>query len=69
MDPDRRMHDHMHAGGGQAAAPQQQQGKLARLASVLGNYSREMQYAANRQNTNMGHDGNTGSAPSIRLNI
>lgn len=68
MDPDRRMHDHMHAGAGGGAVPQQQ-GKLARLAGVLGNYSREMQYAANRQNTNMGHDGNTGSAPSIRLSI
>ncbi|GAB1394107.1 hypothetical protein MASR1M60_22710 [Rhodocyclaceae bacterium] len=71
MDPDRRMHDHMlaGAGGGQGAAQQPQQGKLARLAGVLSNYSREMQYAANRQNTNMGHDGNTGSAPSIRLSI
>lgn len=71
MDPDRRLHDHMQAGagGGQSAAQQPQQGKLARLAGVLSNYSREMQYAANRQNTNMGNDGNTGSAPSIRLNI
>lgn len=70
MDPDRRQHDHMlaAAGGGQGAG-QQPQGKMAKLAGALSNFSREMQYAANRQNTNMGHDGNTGSAPSMRLNI
>lgn len=67
MDPDRRDRDVMlGAGGGEQ---QQKQGKMGRFAQAMNGMAREMQYASNRQQTGMGHDGSTGGAPSIRMNV
>lgn len=67
MDPDRRDRDVMLGAGGGGQQPKQ--GKMGRFAQAMNGMAREMQYASNRQQTGMGHDGSTGGAPSIRMNM
>lgn len=69
MDPDRRDRDVMLGAGGGSGSQQQQPGKMSRFANAMNGMAREMQYASNRQQTGMGHDGSTGGAPSIRMNM
>lgn len=71
MDPDRREREVMlGAGGGSSADGQRKEpGKMGRFAKAMNGMAREMQYASSRQQTGMGHDGSTGGAPSIRVNI
>lgn len=76
MDPDRRERDVMLGGGSGGSGGQRndeggrkEPGKLDRFSKSMSNMAREMQYASNRQQTGMGHDGNTGGAPSIRMNV
>lgn len=69
MDPDRRDRDVMLGAGGGSGGQQPQQGKMGRFANAMNGMAREMQYASNRQQTSMGHDGSTGGAPSIRMNM
>lgn len=72
MDPDRRERDvMMGAGGGSQGGDGQRKepGKMSRFANAMNGLARETQYASNRQQTGMGHDGNTGGAPSIRMNV
>lgn len=66
MDPDRRDRDVML---GANSGEQPKQGKMGRFAQAMNGMAREMQYASNRQQTSMGHDGSTGGAPSIRMNM
>lgn len=71
MDPGRRERDVMlGAGGGSSADGQRKEpGKMERFAKAMNGKAHEMQYASSRQQTGMGHDGSTGGAPSIRVNI
>lgn len=73
MDPDRRDRDvALGAGGGSWGGDDGQRkepSKMGRFADAMNGMAREMQYASNRQQTGMGHDGSTGGAPSIRMNM
>lgn len=69
MDPDRRDRDVMLGAGGGSGGQQPKQGKMGRFANAMNGMAREMQYASSRQQTGMGHDGSTGGAPSIRMNM
>lgn len=73
MDPDRRDRDVMLGGGaanfGGGGGQSKEPTKMERFAKALNGAAREMQYASNRQQTGMGHDGSTGGAPSIRMNM
>lgn len=73
MDPDRRDRDVMLGAGGYSGGgdggQRKEPGKLDKFRNAMSNMAREMQYASNRQQTGMGHDGSTGGAPSIRMNM
>jgi type IV secretion system protein TrbL len=73
MDPDRRERDvMMGTGGGNWGGGndgRREPSKLDKFKSAMNGMAREMQYASNRRQTSMGHDGNTGGAPSIRMHL
>lgn len=74
MDPDRRDRDVMLGGGaanfgGGGGDGRREPSKFDKFRNAMNGMAREMQYASNRQQTSMGHDGSTGGAPSIRMNM
>lgn len=67
MDPERR--DFERAAGGGGYSQQQAPSRLSRFAQSLNGAAREMQYASRQHSGGLPHDGSTGGAPNIRLNI
>lgn len=66
MDPERRDFERASGGGyNQQQAPS----RLSRFAQSLNGAAREMQYASRQHSGGLPHDGSTGGAPNIRLNI
>lgn len=56
-------------GGGSSGNSGDSKGKMSKFAESMNRFSRDTQSASDRQKQGMGHDGNAGAAPSIRLNI